>query len=44
MKEGRKGAREAFDSTVKGLVVKPQQRGRNEVLSYGTPLPRPLIV
>jgi len=40
----QEGAREAFDSTVKGLVAKPQQRGRNEVLSYDGPLSRPLIV
>jgi hypothetical protein len=44
MKEGRKGAREAFDSTVKALVAKPQQGGVNEVLSYDGPMSRPLIV
>jgi hypothetical protein len=38
------GAREAFDSTVKALVAKPQQPGVNEVLSYGSAMYRPLIV
>jgi hypothetical protein len=44
MEEGEKGAREAFDSTVKGHVAKPQQGAVNEVLSYGGAMSRPLIV
>jgi hypothetical protein len=44
MKAGEMKAREAFDSTVKALVARQQHQRLNEVLSYGEPQPRPLIV